>query len=405
MRLSSPLLHSVTAYVIFRTARVLFDGRTGLWAAAIYLLMPALWLSSGIVSTDVPLLLCWAVALNAWVHLREEASWLRAMQLGLAVGLGILSKYAMLFFLPALGLAFLFDPDTRRGLNTIKGYTAGLLTLGVVTPNIYWNINHDFATLTHTAANANWDLGSLINPGELFSFWSDQLAVFGPVTLVLMLMATLAAFRKKLDKPSLWLAAFTLSPLIIISAEAFLARANANWAVTAYVAAPTLTSHYVIKNWPRLKKWLVGGVGIQTAISLPLALMLLAPGLTNQFGLANSVKHLRAWPDTVSLIEATLEQGHDGQEYKAVATDKRIIFYDLKYYDLEATIPLRMWRKYHHPEHQADLKHALEATDGPVLIVNYYSPDVKAGQKDYSCLLYTSPSPRDATLSRMPSSA
>ena len=27
------------------------------------------------------------------------------------------------------------------------------------------------------------------------------------------------------------------------------------------------------------------------------------------------------------------------------------------------------------------------------------------GMKSYSCLLYTSPSPRDATLSRMPSSA
>ena len=32
-------------------------------------------------------------------------------------------------------------------------------------------------------------------------------------------------------------------------------------------------------------------------------------------------------------------------------------------------------------------------------------PPTKKGQADYTCLLYTSPSPRDATLSRMPSSA
>ena len=31
--------------------------------------------------------------------------------------------------------------------------------------------------------------------------------------------------------------------------------------------------------------------------------------------------------------------------------------------------------------------------------------DFEAGSYSYSCLLYTSPSPRDATLSRMPSSA
>jgi len=78
VRLSSPVLHSVTAFVIFRTARFAFDSKTGFWAAVIYLLMPALWLSSGIVSTDVPLLLCWALALNAWVHLREKSTWLRA---------------------------------------------------------------------------------------------------------------------------------------------------------------------------------------------------------------------------------------------------------------------------------------------------------------------------------------
>ena len=30
---------------------------------------------------------------------------------------------------------------------------------------------------------------------------------------------------------------------------------------------------------------------------------------------------------------------------------------------------------------------------------------LEAGPMDYNCLLYTSPSPRDATLSRMPSSA
>ena len=70
VRLSSPILHSLTAYIIFRTARFSFDAQTGFWAAFIYLLMPAVWLSSGIVSTDVPLLLCWVIALNAWLHLR-----------------------------------------------------------------------------------------------------------------------------------------------------------------------------------------------------------------------------------------------------------------------------------------------------------------------------------------------
>ena len=47
-------------------------------------------------------------------------------------------------------------------------------------------------------------------------------------------------------------------------------------------------------------------------------------------------------------------------------------------------------------------------TDGPrIIIVNSGTANVFGGQKsrDAVCLLYTSPSPRDATLSRMPSSA
>jgi len=93
VRLSSPILHSLTAFMIFRTARFIFDARTGFWAALIYLLMPAVWLSSGLVTTDVPLLLCWITALNAWFHLREGAHWGYAIQFGAALGLGLLSKY------------------------------------------------------------------------------------------------------------------------------------------------------------------------------------------------------------------------------------------------------------------------------------------------------------------------
>jgi 4-amino-4-deoxy-L-arabinose transferase-like glycosyltransferase len=74
VRLSSPILHALTAYMIFRTARLIYTAQTGFWAAVIYMLMPAVWLSSGIVSTDVPLLLAWIIALSGWLHLRRAYS-------------------------------------------------------------------------------------------------------------------------------------------------------------------------------------------------------------------------------------------------------------------------------------------------------------------------------------------
>ena len=372
VRISSPLLHSITAFVIFRTARLAFDAKTGFWAAAIYLLMPALWLSSGIVSTDVSLLLCWALAMNAWLHLREKVTWPRALQLGVAVGFGLLAKYAMLFFLPALGLAFLFDRPSRRGLNNLKGYAAGLITFLIFLPNILWNFAHDFATVTHTADNANMQGGIPFHPMELGSFWGDQLVVFGPVTLVLYVLALIAAFRGKLDRPAMWIAIFGISPLIIISLQALMSRANANWAVTTYVAGSILTAHFAVKFWPKVKRWLIGGVGFQSAICLVLAAALLSPVTTDALGLSNTVKRLRQWPETVKIIENIYAQGHEGSAYETLAIDKRIIFYDLNYYGLAKKLPMKMWMHEAAPANHAELTYPLPAQEGPILIINYY---------------------------------
>jgi len=136
VRLGSPLLHSATGYVIYRTGRYLFSGATGFWAAALYILMPAVWMSSAIISTDVPLLFCYAVALNGWAHLRSTPSLLRAGQTGLAIGLGVLCKYAMLFFLPALILIALIDRPTRKAFLSIYGGIILLLLIACVTPNL-----------------------------------------------------------------------------------------------------------------------------------------------------------------------------------------------------------------------------------------------------------------------------
>ena len=53
------------------------------------------------------------------------------------------------------------------------------------------------------------------------------------------------------------------------------------------------------------------------------------------------------------------------------------------------------------------LKHLLESPEDDVIAVGYTYADETTGSIDHpvTCLLYTSPSPRDGLLSRMPSSA
>ena len=386
VRLSSPILHSITAYVIYRTARFMFSEATGFWAAAIYLLMPAVWLSSAIVSTDVPLLLCWAIALNAWVHLRDKATWPRALQLGLAIGLGLLCKYAMLFFIPPLLLAIVFDAPTRRALISLKGVLVIALIALWITPNMLWNMEHDFATLTHTAANANLEQGAKLHPVELVEFIISQLFVFGPVTFGLFILAVIAAFKSRLNSPAIILAFFALTPLLVIAFQAFISRANANWAVSGYVAASILTAHYGVKFWPRLKNWVGVNLIVQSFACLVLAGIYLSPNIVNTLGRANDVKRVRGWPQTVETLKTAYNAGHEGQAFDAIAMDKRINFYSSNYYGLGETAPLYMWMYKSHPENHAELSRPLPASEGPVLLVNYYKDDPKyltAIQEDF----------------------
>jgi len=390
VRIGSPILHSVTAYVIYQTARKLFSSATGFWAAAIYLLMPGVWLSSNIISTDVPLLLCWALALNAWVHLRDNATWLRAVQLGMALGLGFLSKYAMLFFLPALILAVVLDTPTRKALLSSKGLLALAIFAAWVTPNMIWNMNHDFATLTHTAANADYVAQSgLFKPMQFAEFWAGQLAVFGPVSLVLFFLAVRAAYRKSLLSPAGMLAIFALSPMIIISVQALLSRADLNWAVTGYIAASILTAHYGVKNWPKLKNWMGGNLMVQSVVCLASLALYMVPSLVDSAGRANDVKRLRGWPATVETLTNVYNKGHDGSSFRAIAMDKRIHFYALNYYKLSNTAPIYMWLNKHKPDNNhAEITHPLPAGTAPVLLVNYHQKDkyLKAFKEDFQRL-------------------
>src|SRR5579863_6796407 len=99
IRVAAPLLHFGTALIIYQIAHRLYDARTAAWSAVAYATMPGVFLSSVIMSTDVPLLFCWAVALYGFVRAREPGGFRWWLAVGIAGGVGLLAKYAMAYFL------------------------------------------------------------------------------------------------------------------------------------------------------------------------------------------------------------------------------------------------------------------------------------------------------------------
>lgn len=340
VRLSSPLLHAVAALSLFKAGERLFDARTGLWAAVIYSLMPGVQLSAGVASTDAALLCAlslalWAVAALGW---RDEAPQRSArtrhgtaLALGVAVGLALLSKYAALYFLAGLALHALVH--RRGGLlwSVPRVMLAALAALVLIAPNLIWNALNDFATVSHTADNANWTAGALFHPLKMLEFVASQFGVFGPVPFAILAMLSVGAARtRKLEPRASLLLTLALVPIVIVTIQALVSRAHANWAAAAYVPASVLVAHYILARGQQVQRRLKAAIVIpQGAIAAVFILAACLPSLADAIGLAGSFKRARGWEATTRLA---LSAAETLEEPVSLVVDDRFTFNALRYY-------------------------------------------------------------------------
>ena len=244
VRAASPILHLAGAGAVFLLARRLFDRRAGLAAAALYATLPGVAFSSTVISTDVPLLLFWALALF-FLHRAlcgdRRADWLA---FGLAFGGGLLAKYTMVLLLPCAALFLVLAPRRpgRPAWRNPRLFAALAVALAVVSPNLAWNAAHGFATLAHVGDNANLG-GPLLHPDKLAVFLGAQFGVFGPIAFAALLWLAARWRRTAAESPNaLFLLCFSVPVIGLMAAQGLLSRAHANWAAVAYVAATALVA-------------------------------------------------------------------------------------------------------------------------------------------------------------------
>ena len=345
IRLSAPLLHAGTASFLFLLGRSLYGdaepadaARIAFWGGLIYFFSPGVSFSSNLIATDTPLLFFWSLALLALDRARRDKGWRWPLLLGAALGLGLLAKYAMIYFAIGAAASAIFSAPIRRFLLSRRGAAAAAVMLAILAPNIVWNATHDFATLSHTAANADWG-GALFNFGALAKFLLDQLGIIGPLAFPILIWVVIRLARRRDARrpPELFLLAFTLPPLVIVAAQAFISRAHANWAAAAYPAASLLAAAALIRH---RQTWLARlGVGAQAAAAFMLAVLLAAPGLTEAVGLAGVAKRITGWEAQGGRIAAIAAQG----PYDAIMADDREIIGALLYYVRPRSIPIVAW--------------------------------------------------------------
>ena len=244
IRLSAPLLHAGVAALVYGVGSRLYDTRIGLWSALAYASLPGASVSAFIISTDAPLLLCWAAALYAFIRARNAAGWGWWIAVGVACGLGLLAKYAMAYWmLSALGYVAALRDERRHLCPLLAAFGIGLV---LYSPNFWWNWSNGFVSYIHVKDNAGLD-EPLLHPGAFLEFFASQFAVFGPVFLTTLLL--MAASPRTLAEPRAWLlATFALPTLVMMLAVSLLSRANANWAAPAFISATVLVVAWALRR-------------------------------------------------------------------------------------------------------------------------------------------------------------
>ena len=371
VRLAAPFLHTITAVMLGLTAARLFGARAGAFTALGWAVMPAVWLSATIISTDAVLMAGFSTALYALVRLREGPDWRFAVLLGAAAGYAFLSKYAAIYLLIGLGVAIVIDAPSRRALLSLQGAAALALFGLIISGNVIWNAQHEFATVSHTAANANWG-GSLFHPEELLDFLTGQLGVFGPAFFPLLVWAVIAAFRDaswdiRAARPRLMLVGFCVPVLVIVCAQAFISRAHANWAASAYVAGLILVTAFLLEG-PKWRRWaLYGSLGLHTVAGMALMAFAASTPLSDAAGLANAFKRVRGWPETIEAVQTVARE----QGVSTLVYDNRNDFHQFQRYGQDFDGAVFMWVRAEHAQNFAEQTWPLP--DGyaqPVLIIS-----------------------------------
>jgi hypothetical protein len=224
-------------------------------------------LGSWLITTDGPLLFFWTLSLYFLARALETNAWRDWLLLGAAAGLGLLSKYSMVFFAPALVLYLLLSPGKRNLLLSPRLWLAAAVAALVLAPNLLWNARHQFVSVQHTAEISQLDQ-SWLHPDAFLEFFASQFAVIGPILALGLLLLALRPLRLLGDDRVRFLAAFSLVPLGAFLGLSLLSRAFANWAAFSYAAGTAL----VVVTWLSAGKtrWLAAAVSLNLLIGATL---------------------------------------------------------------------------------------------------------------------------------------
>ncbi len=331
----------ITSVFTYRLTRNLYGETSALAAVLLAQALPFFFLSGLLMTPDAPLTAAWAAALfyieRAVLAGRSGAWW----RMGIAVGLGAISKYSIGLLVPVIVALMLLDRESRRWWRSREPYGAALLCLAIFSPVILWNAQHHwvsflFQTSRRLAEASRFALHKLI---------ASAIVLITPTGVLAVAAAFTGAEGTALQRRRLFLRVSVLLPLGVFAIfslrhEVKLDWTGAPWTAALPVMAAGMTAATTKLNG--LRAWL------RAAWMPTLVTMLLIYGAGLHYlvlgipGLGYS-KHIElapvAWRELSSQITGLSAAIHreTGADPLIVGMDRYAIASELAFYGAERT--------------------------------------------------------------------
>jgi len=312
VRLPTVLGLGVTSIYIFLMAARWFSCRCGFHAI---LCVQGILLFNGaalIATPDGLLLPCWAAACyhsaTALSH-RSPGHWLAC---GIWFGLGLLSKYTMLLFLPSLFFCMFTTPFYRKQLLTLWPWLGLILGLACFTPVLLWNADNGWATFRHVLYQGGMGKHSFFTLRYIGDFFGTQALLLSPLVFILLLMAWFGRIGSNRLKPAdvsflRWMSATTFVVFLALSLHV---RVYGNWAAPAYITAIVLLAALYspgrVGTRPRSTMFWKLSVITAYAMTIPLLVQLIYPVLPLPIKLDRIARETTGWDQLGRRVDQAL---------------------------------------------------------------------------------------------------
>jgi dolichol-phosphate mannosyltransferase len=320
----------IAVYFSGRLAEHLFGRLHAYLVVLLFAVLPFTFGTAFFMTPDTPLVSCWAGALyfleRALVAGHRRA-WLGA---GLCVGLGLLSKYTIALLVLAALAYMLLDRASRRWFRSPWPYAAILLALLLMSPVLFWNAQHDWASFNFQGPQ-RWNHAPRFELARLV--W-NVLMLITPLGIVGAAWGFVRASRRQRFG-----LVFTLVPLSIFVLSSLWNETKLNWTGPVWLAAlPFMAASLIPPSAESADRVAIGWTRPWKVTVLALLLFygaLLHYDVWGLPGVPEPISHLgKSWRDLSGQVQEMEAEVHrrTGQEPLVVGMDKYNLASELAFY-------------------------------------------------------------------------